>query len=241
MSDDWVLVTGASRGIGRATAIAVAQLGFGVVLWARTATDISETLGQVTRCGGRGRTAIVDVSDPAAVTRAAADMADLGRLRAVVLNAGHGTWRSLLETTPDQWRDTVGVNLDGAFYVLRATLPLLLRHPDGQVLAVASDSAVYPFGRRAPYCAAKSGLRALAETARRETRERGIRVTVLMPSRVDTHFGGKRPGERADGLTADDVAAVIAFILSLPRHVEIRELQLAATSAPYGPFPEKLG
>ena len=239
-TNGWVVVTGASRGIGRAIAVRLAGSGFGVVLWARSAPELRQLAAEIAGRGGSVRYATVDVADPGMVAGAAAELRDLGCLKAVVVNAGQGTWRPFLETTLGQWQGTLAVNLDGAFHTLRALLPLVLRSRDGQLVAIASDSSLYPFPGRAPYCASKTGLKALLDALRLEVREHGVRTTVLLPSRVDTHFGGKRPGDRPAALRPEDVAQLVHYVLTVPPHVEIRELHVGAITESYGPFEEKL-
>ncbi|MDF5751641.1 SDR family oxidoreductase [Spongiactinospora sp. TRM90649] len=238
MSDDRIVVTGAGRGIGRATAVRLARHGHDVALWARTEADLAAANDEITRTGGRARHRVVDVADPDAVADAAGDLAADGPLRALVVNAGGGRWRPFSELTAQEWRATLATNLDGAFHVLRALLPSLAGHEHAQVIVVGSDSSLYPFPGRAHYCASKAALRSLAETFRAEVRPLGVRVTTLLPSRVDTHFGGRVPGDRPGALSAEDVADVIRFVIDLPPHVELRELRLSAITETYGPFQE---
>jgi NADP-dependent 3-hydroxy acid dehydrogenase YdfG len=237
-----VLVTGASRGIGRAVAVALAGRGFDLVLWARSGADLRAAAAETGARGTAVRVAEVDVADAAAVGGpGGASLAGLPALRGVVVNAGSGEWSGLAETDPAQWRATVGTNLDGAFHTLRAAVPLVRRHPLGQVVGIASDSSRYAFAGRGAYAASKAGLLALLETARRELRPAGVRVTVLLPSRVDSHFRGRTPGDRAEGLTTAELADVVAGVFTVPARVELREIQLAAMSAEYGPYPETFG
>lgn len=240
MSTEWIVVTGASRGIGRSTALRLAADGFGVALWSRSADQLAQLAKQIAARGGQARYAAVDVSDAGAVRQESARLRDIGVLKAVVVNAGSGHWRPFLETTPDQWRDTLATNLDGAFHTLRSLLPLLIEHGSGQVVAIGSDSALYSMAGRAAYCASKAGLRSLVETIRLEVRALGVRTTVLLPSRVDTFFGGKQAGDRPQALRPEDIAELVGLVLTLPPHVEVRELEIAAITEVYGPFPERV-
>lgn len=236
----WCLVTGASRGIGRAVAEAAKASGFGIVAWSRTPPeggagdpDGAETLWQQ-----------VDVSDPQAVAAACEVLRGRGiSLAALVLNAGIGRWRPLGETARAEWRHTLSVNLDGAFNVLQAALPLLDRDGAPVVVGLLSDSALFAFPDRAAYSASKAGLRALLETARLEMRDKGVRFSLLYPSRVDTYFAGSvergEPGLRASGLTAAQVADVVVYVLNQPPTVEIREVHLSATTDTFGPYQQR--
>lgn len=229
-------MTGASRGIGRAVAETLAERGIEVIAWARTRADLV-SLGPTEHV----RAVAVDVSDPASVLRGIEQ--SLGRdeaLRAVVVNAGVGEWRPVSEVPPDEWDTILGTNLGGALHTLQAALPALHRHEDPQVVVISSDSATFAHPGRGAYCASKAALSALTECLRREERERGIRVTQLAPSRVDTYFRGKTPGGRSGSLQPADVAAVVAWVLSLPRHIEIRTLDMASIYSTYGPYPEHM-
>jgi NADP-dependent 3-hydroxy acid dehydrogenase YdfG len=239
----WVLITGASRGIGRSVALALAADGCAPVLWARSGDDLAKVADEVRALGVPVRTAIVDVGDRAAVIRARQEsLADIDRLAGLVLNAGQGTWTALTDLDAAAWDQTVRTNLDGGFHVLSAVSPLLTAAPGALIVGLLSDSALYPFPQRAAYAASKSGLRALLEVTRRELRDRGVRVCQVLPSRVDTHFQGAHtaaaPGTRDGALSAADVATVIAGIFRLPPNVEVREIQLSALTSTFGPFPE---
>lgn len=234
-----VLVTGASRGIGRAVALALADAGHDLCLWARSASDLDEVAREARRRGARVRADVVDVSQPEQVRRAVGDLAAaVPALRAVVLNAGGGRWAPLDDTTDEHWRATLATNLDGAFHTLREVVPLLRRHPGAQVIGLASDSALSAMPGRSAYCASKAGFVALLETARAELRGEGIRVTVLAPSRVDTHFGGKSPGDRPASLSPESLAELVRLVLDLPPEVELREVRLSAITSTYGRLPE---
>jgi NADP-dependent 3-hydroxy acid dehydrogenase YdfG len=234
-----VLITGASRGIGCAAALALASAGVDLVLWARTETDLKETADACRERGVNARTCVVDVSDPEMVADAGArSLAGLGALRGVVVNAGVGIWNALGDVSVDEWRALQGTNLDGAFHTLKAAIPLLLRHRAPQLIAVASDSSEYSFENRAAYCASKWGMLGFIEAIRREVRSKGVRVTVLELSRVDTFFRSKQQGSRPNSLSADEVAQLISMIFLLPARVEIRELKASAITSTWGPYPE---
>ncbi|MFE0426987.1 SDR family NAD(P)-dependent oxidoreductase [Streptomyces sp. NPDC058953] len=240
----WVLITGASRGIGRSIALALAAEGYQPVLWARSGDDLADVADEVRTYGVPVRTAVVDVTDPEMVAQAArTSLAGLDGLAALVLNAGQGVWTPLSELDTAAWDRTVRTNLDGGFQVLTTVLPLLTATPGALVIGLLSDSVLYPFPERAAYAASKSGLRALLEVTRREVRDKQVRVCSVLPSRVDTHFQGAHesaaPGSRDGALAAEDVAAVVAGLFRLPPHVEVREIQLSAMTSTFGPFPEK--
>jgi 3-oxoacyl-[acyl-carrier protein] reductase len=178
---------------------------------------------------------LVDVSDPASVQRAATDLDRRGLgLDVLVVNAGIGLWAPFGDVSPENWRTTLGTNLDGAFYTLQSTLPLLLKRRGSTVLVIGSDSAEYGFEGRAPYCASKWGLRGLVESFREEYRPSGLRVTMIFVSRVKTHFGGKTPEQRTNALDAEELGELAAWLVNRPQSVEYREVKVSAIAAAYG-------
>ncbi len=239
-----VLVTGASRGIGAQTALRLAAAGFDLVLWARTIEDLRLIQQQAAAYGGQVSVNAVDVADAGQVAAGYAAIQWHSPLTGLVLNAGSGLWQPIAEIEDAVWDQTLATNLRGAMLVLRQFLPRLQQVPAGLVVGVLSDSAKYPFAGRGAYAASKAGLAALLEVTRREVREAGVRVTALLPSRVDTAFQGSlesaAAGCRPGSLSADNVAEVIGWLFELPAGVEVRELQLSALTSSFGPYQEVL-
>lgn len=235
----WVLVTGASRGIGAAVARRLWEAGFGVILVARNRACLAEVAASLSPDGKRIRWAAADVGDPAQMAGAlAATLPEAELLSGVVINAGHGRWRPVQAIPLDEWRATLDGNLTGAFVTLKCVLPRLDFAAAPIVLGMLSDSALCAFPNRAAYASAKAGLESLLGTVRREYRGRGLRVSLIYPSSVDTHFAGSHeqsgPGTRADGLSADQVADAVHWIFDAPRSVEIRRLDLASIRDTFG-------
>lgn len=239
---DWVLVTGASRGIGAGVAKRLASKGFNLVLWARTPLELDNVARACRSYGVTVNTALVDVSDSDSVTNAgAASLEGVDALRGCIVNAGSATFGKLSTFPTHEWRGVIGTNLDGAFFTLKTALPLLERCPSSQVVAMGSQSGLFGFEEQAGYNASKWGLHGLAETVRREHRSNGIRVTNLVLGPVDTFFRKKKPGDRPGTLAIDDVAAVIEMLFGLPSYMEVRELHVTSMIKPFGPFPEHVG
>lgn len=236
-----ILVTGASRGIGRAICLSLSQAGWQTVAWARSQPEL-ETLAAEAK-GPRPIVQSVDLADRESINQGLAMLRGRGiRIGSLVLNAGAGRWKPLTEQSPEEWQRIQRVNVDGNYLLLYELLADIKATPSGAILALLSDSALYPFAERTAYGASKAALKMLLESTRREVRPHGTRVVLLYPSRVDTYFQGSRsvagPGSRPGSLTADEVAAVALFALSQPAHVEIREIQLSSISASYGPYED---
>ena len=220
MSDRPVLlITGASSGIGAATARAVHGAGFRVALAARRLEPLQLL---ATELGGESHaTAVVcDAADWDQVQAAVATtVAAYGRLDAVFANAGFGAVRGLLNETPEHWRDMVLTNLLGPALLMRASIPELEK-TRGHVIVTASIAGHTPIVGSL-YSATKHGVVAPVETARKALVPRGIRVTAISPGNVDTPFFDNQP---QIALTSDDVARAALFALQQPEHVAINEI-----------------
>jgi NADP-dependent 3-hydroxy acid dehydrogenase YdfG len=220
------LITGASTGIGAATARRAVEAGYRVALAARSA-DKLQALQQ--ELGGNDVALAVpaDVSDFAAQERMTQQTLDtFGRLDVAFANAGFGAKRGFLEETPEHWREMVLTNVLGAAYTIRATLPAL-RESGGHLLLTSSVA-----GRRALpgslYSSTKHAVTAMAESLRQEV-DGAIRVTSIEPGMVDTPFFTNRP-ERA--LEADDIARAVLYAVQQPPHVDVNEILIRPVAQP---------
>jgi NADP-dependent 3-hydroxy acid dehydrogenase YdfG len=231
-SDPVLLITGASSGIGAATARAVADR-YRLVLAARRVEALEELVSEL---GGSERALAVrcDVTEWDQVeAMAAAALESFGRIDAVFANAGFGATRGFLEESPEHWRSMVLTNVYGVALTIRATLPHLLARGDGHFLVTSSVA-----GRHALpgslYSATKWAATAIGESLRAELRQmhdnHAIKVTLIEPGMVDTPFFDNRPGDRA--LQDDDIAKAVIFALEQPPGVDVNEILIRPTSQP---------
>jgi NADP-dependent 3-hydroxy acid dehydrogenase YdfG len=229
MSDPVFLITGASSGIGAATARAAVAAGYRVVLAARSADRLQDLAEELTPTHPGSEHAIAvqcDVTEweqqQAMVARA---LDSFGRLDVVFANAGFGAKRGFLEESPEQWRSMVLTNVYGAALTIRATIEAL-RESRGHLLLTGSVA-----GRRALpgslYSATKWAVTGLGESARQELNGSGVRVTLIEPGMVDTPFFSNRP---TDALHPDDIARAIMFAVSQPAHVDVNEILIRPTA-----------
>jgi NADP-dependent 3-hydroxy acid dehydrogenase YdfG len=228
MADDPVfLITGASSGIGEATARQAADAGYRVVLAARSTDKLERIAAEL---GGRERALAVtcDVTEFAqqeAMVRAALDA--FGRLDVAFANAGFGGARGFLKESPELWREMVLTNVLGCAYTIRATIPPL-KESVGHLLLTSSVA-----GRRALsgslYSATKHAVTAMAEAARQDLNDTGIRVTCIEPGMTDTPFFDNRP---SNALEPDDIARAIMFAVQQPPHVDVNEILIRPVSQP---------
>jgi NADP-dependent 3-hydroxy acid dehydrogenase YdfG len=225
MSDPVFLITGASSGIGAATARSAAAAGYRLVLAARSADRLADLASEL---GGEQRALAVhcDVTEwqhQEAMVQTALD--HFGRLDVAFANAGFGAARGFLNESPEHWRSMVLTNVYGAALTIRATLPAL-KQANGHLLLTGSVA-----GRRvlagSLYSATKWAVTAMGEAARQELDGSGVRVTLIEPGQVDTPFFDNPV---ANALQPDDVARAVMYAVSQPPHVDVNEILLRPTA-----------
>ena len=214
------LVTGGSRGIGRAVASSLAQAGVRLGLASRSGDDLG--LGGVVArpC---------DVRRPEQVEAiVAATVETFGRLDILVANAGVGAYGPFLELSAEHLEEMVDVNVKGTLYAVRAALPHLLESGEADIVTVASEAGRRGLPLEAVYCASKFAQVGFTRALDHELRERGVRCTNVCPGGVATDFAmgrGRTPEmpELAGMMSAEDVAEVVLFALTRPRSHRILE------------------
>lgn len=236
------LVTGGTRGIGRAVALALAQGGVRVTLTGRDEARATAAARDVAREAGVAEGDVLgvgaDVRDLAAVAGAvAATLARFGRLDAVVANAGLGRFADIADLTPEAWREVLDVNLTGTFHTVKASLAAL-ESSAGVLITIGSLAGVNAFAGGAAYNAAKFGLLGFTHAVMLDVRERGVRVATIMPGSVATGFGGHEPDARdAWKIQPEDIADAVLFVLrtparTLPSRIEVRPARTRPRHAP---------
>jgi NADP-dependent 3-hydroxy acid dehydrogenase YdfG len=229
MADDKVfLITGASTGIGAATARHACEAGFRVVLGARSEDKLRDLAAEL---GGDERALAVrcDVTewdDQQAFVRRALDA--YGRVDVAFANAGFGGARGFKAGTPEEWKAMVLTNVYGAALTIRAAYDALVA-TKGHLLLTSSVA-----GRRALpgslYSATKHAVTAMGEAARLDFNDTGVRVTLIEPGMVDTPFFDNPP--QIEALQADDIARAIVFAVQQPPHVDVNEILIRPTAQP---------
>ena len=220
------VITGASSGIGAATARDLAARGFDVVLGARRIDRLREVAADCERSGVAARALTLDVTDPASIELFAAEIAQADVL---VNNAGGAKGLApVAEADEEQWRWMYDANVLGVMRVTKALLPRLVASGDGHIVIVGSVAGIEAYPGGGGYAAAKHGVHAVSQTLRQELLGQPVRVTEIAPGLVETEFSYVRLGdqEAADQvyagmtpLTGQDVADVIGFVVTRPSHV----------------------
>ena len=228
------IVTGAGSGVGRATALALADDGAIPILVGRREEPLAATARLIAERGGRSLVTPADVADEAAVAavvvRAAAEF---GRIDALINVAGVGLYGPVETYALADWQQTLATNLTGVFLCCRAVLPLMREQGDGAILAIASGAGKQGYANLAAYAASKFGLIGFMQSLAQEVGEAGIKVSTIVPGSILSDFAGRASTDRrtrpADGkkyLQPEDVAEAIRFLLRQPRHAWTQELNL---------------
>jgi NAD(P)-dependent dehydrogenase (short-subunit alcohol dehydrogenase family) len=228
------LVTGATKGIGRAIAEALAAAGANVVISARTSSDVERVTADLDR-GATGRVVgfAADVSRPEDCVRLIDEtVAALGRLDVLVNNAGVGILTSIEDLSVEDWQMQIDTNLRGVFCCAKAAVPHL-KSTEGWIINIGSLAGRNPFAGGSGYNASKFGLVGMTEAMMLDLRHSGIRVSMVMPGSVDTRFGGDYPeGGRAWALGADDVASAVLHLLSYPDNAHVSRVEMRPSRPP---------
>jgi NAD(P)-dependent dehydrogenase (short-subunit alcohol dehydrogenase family) len=224
------VVTGSTKGIGRAIAEALVREGADVCVSARDADEIKRAVDELGELGeGRVAGAVCDVRDYEEVRALFAHAAaELGGVDVLVNNAGVGRFGRVEEMPPEDFRAVVETNLFGVFYCCREAIPLMKRRGGGYIINISSLAGANAHPEMAAYNASKFGLNGFSEALMQEVRHDRVKVSYVMPGSVNTAFGGDTPDEsKSWQLQPEDVARVVLDLLrqderSLPSRVELR-------------------
>jgi NADP-dependent 3-hydroxy acid dehydrogenase YdfG len=240
LSGQVVAITGASSGIGEATALAAAQAGAAVALAARRTDRIEALAERIAGAGGRAIAVPTDVGDEAeARAFVQRTIAELGRLDALVNNAGVMLLGPIAGASTEDWRRMIDVNVYGVIYCTHAAIDHLVQRGSGHVVTVSSVAGVRASAGSAVYNLTKFGVNAFSESLRQELAPHNVRVTVINPGAVDTELRSHLSPElqeaqrqRLAGVTplqASDIADAIIYALGQPEHVSLNEILVRPT------------
>ena len=219
------VVTGASRGIGRAIAMRLAQT-HAIVAIARDTRKLGSLANEITAGGGECAVQPIDLTDRAAIERAMAGVdADV-----LVNNAGVITKKPLLRMSPDEWQEMMDVNLNAIFHLTRALLPGMVERGHGHIINIASIAGRSAFPNGTGYVATKHAVLGFSESLMLEVREAGVKVSVVMPGSVATDMIVGDSKDQSWMLKPEDVANVVAEILTMPAHALTYQVEVRAAN-----------
>ncbi|MBS1841809.1 MAG: SDR family NAD(P)-dependent oxidoreductase [Acidobacteria bacterium] len=227
------LVTGGSRGIGRAIALKLASLGADIAICGRDAAKLSETEAKLRETGARAIAIAADVTrgnDVAQLVRRVES--ELGPIALLVNNAGMGLFGPVHEKSEEEWDRLMNTNLKSVFLVSRAVVPGMIKRGGGDIINISSLAGKNVFAGGGIYCASKWGVQGLSGCMAEELREHGIRVSTVCPGSVATEFSGRGPKDATKVLKPEDVAHAVAMLAtqgdqSFLSTVELRPLRKA--------------
>jgi NADP-dependent 3-hydroxy acid dehydrogenase YdfG len=242
IKDKVIAITGASSGIGEATARLLASQGAKVLLGARRTDRLEIIAGEINACGGKAEFRALDVTDRKDVQ----DFIDFAvnrfdRVDVLVNNAGVMPLSKLEALKVDEWDRMIDVNIRGVLHGIAATLPLMQRQRAGQIINIASIGAYAVSPTAAVYCATKYAVRAISEGLRQEVGG-DIRVTVIAPGVTESELADSisDEGGRAEmkafrkiAISADAIARAIAYAVEQPADVDVSELIVRPTASPF--------
>lgn len=224
------IVTGGTKGIGRAIAATLLREGISVCIAARKQSEIDGAIKELNKSAqGQAIGFVCDVRDYEQVkTLVEHAVKELGGLDILVNNAGIGIFETVEDTSPEDFRAVLETNLFGVFYCCHAAIPEMKKRGGGYIINISSLAGANPHPRMAAYNASKFGLNGFSEALMQEVRHDNIKVSYIMPGSVNTEFAGDSPNnEKSWQLTPQDIARVVLDLLrhddrSLPSRVEIR-------------------
>ena len=234
LKDKIAIITGASRGIGRATALAFAQASAKVVLASRTQHDLEAVANLIRTDGGEALVVPTDVTQAAAVEILVnRTLEAYGQIDILVNNAGIGVFETVAESDTEVWTQVVASNLKSTYLCSKYALPPMLARGSGQIINVLSIAAKVAFKASSAYCAAKAGALAFTKVLAEEVRSENIRVTAVSPGSVGTSFWDEIEGHPDLNLMLkpEHVAETILFVATQPAGMVIDEI---AVTPPLG-------
>ena len=228
------VVTGAGRGIGAAIARKLAALGAVVILCGRKRDPLESTAAEIRRDGGQSEVLPCDVTNLGSVEAAAQHIDKThGRADILVNNAGIGGFGGPLhEMPPESWDAVLNTNLRGVYYCIRSFAPMMVRAKNGHIINISSLAGKNPLPNGAAYAASKWGLNGLSYSVAEELRAHNIRVSVICPGSVDTELSPHAGKDSRKMLQPEDVAHVIAMLVTQAPQSFVSEILLRPTMKP---------
>ena len=224
------IVTGGTRGIGRAIATSLVAAGVKVAITARSERDLSDAVSKLGNAAGY----VCDVRDYEQVKSTIAQItADLGGIDILVNNAGIGIFETVESMIVEDFRAVLETNVFGVFYCCHEVIPVMKRRGGGYIINISSLAGANPHARMAAYNASKFGLNGFSEALMQEVRHDNIKVSYIMPGSVNTEFGGDSPSdENSWQLQPADIAQAVMDLLEYPERGLVSRLEIRPSRPP---------
>jgi len=233
LSQEIAIVTGGSRGIGFAIARRLGEMGALVTLCARSADSVEAAAAALRASGIRASGAVADVGSAESVRRFVARVRETaGEASILINNAGVGAFHAAHDMEEAEWDRVLDTNLKGAWLMSREVAPQMIRQKRGHIIHIASLAGKNTFAGGGAYCASKWGLRGLAGCMAEDLRGHGIRVSVICPGTVHTEFSPHAGKDPAKMLHPEDVAHVVALLVTQAAASFVSEVDLRPTQKP---------
>ncbi|MGF2411071.1 3-ketoacyl-ACP reductase [Ferruginibacter sp.] len=228
------LITGGSRGIGKAIAVALAKEGVNIIITGRNEAHLKEAQASISALGVKVMYAVMEVGNRAEVDKVMADVIEKSApIDILINNAGIGAFGGFLELPPEQWEQIIQVNLLGVYYCTRAVLPGMIARKTGDIINISSTAGQRGAPVTSAYSASKFGLLGLTESLMLEVRKHNIRVSALTPSTVATDMAidlKLTDGNPDKVLQAEDLAELVVAQLKLNRRALLKTASLWSTN-----------
>ncbi|MEH7342434.1 SDR family oxidoreductase [Bacillus sp. JJ1532] len=230
MKDKTILITGASRGIGKAIALACSSNGATVILAGRDIEKLEEVSQEIKRNGGKAQKLVFDLLDEGSIQKAIATILNqVGNIDVLINNAGLGHWSKIHETSVEVWDQVINVNYRSTFWMCKYLLPHMYENKKGHIINISSVMTSRSMGNFAAYISSKAAVDAFTRCLYAEAKPHNVKVTLLSPSQVDTNFRDQmteRPpmsaGQKEKMLQPSDVADAVLYLLNTsPRAIPV--------------------
>jgi NADP-dependent 3-hydroxy acid dehydrogenase YdfG len=231
-----ILITGASKGIGKAIALSLAAHHTNLGLVARSQKELEALQAEIIKPGSKAEIFVGSVADEAFANATVKNMLlKFGKIDVLINNAGYGVFDNAENITATDWDELFATNTKGTFLFCKAVIPAMKESKDGHIINVASDVAKRAFSGGSLYCASKYAQEGFSAAIRKELRPFGIKVSVVYSGLVDSSFHADPQGStnHDDWLKNEDMANTIQYIIAQPKHVVIDELMIHPLSQDY--------
>lgn len=235
LNEKTALITGASSGIGKATALLFAQEGADLCLVARRGEALSEVASQCRGFGVNALDIVTDITDQLQVEEMARKgIGTLRKIDILVNNAGYSKYGPFIETPMEEWDRMWMINVRGAVLVTRAVVPSMIGEKNGHIVNISSAWGIHACGNASAYCATKFAITGLSQALSKELWKDGIKVSAIFPGAVLTSFAGKPPHElNQEFLEPEEVAQVVLDVVTAPGKALITEVTIRPRSIPF--------